>query len=198
MNLYDEKSDLRKKYRSLRDNIPLDQKSEADKKIFENLINLPEFAEYNNYLLYYSIKSEADTKKLSNYLIENKKKLAFPKCQNSGKMDFFYIDNTENLVISKFGIPEPQGNEKKYSGQKAICIVPAICFDKAAYRIGYGGGYYDRFIEKYPDNLYIGINYSCLIANDLPHGIYDKKVDIVVTENSSFPVHRAGKISKKY
>ena len=90
------------------------------------------------------------------------------------------------LHLNKYGIPEPNKKVKVYPD---ILIVPLVAFDKDLYRIGYGGGYYDRYIAKLKKKKYfitIGFAYSFQIINKVPINKFDKNLDFIITENKVY------------
>ena len=109
-------------------------------------------------------------------------KLSLPVIKKNNEMDF-YKWSTENLLkINKFGIPEPEENKKVFPD---IIFVPIVAFDNRLYRIGYGGGYYDRYIQKLSNKkklFKVGIAHSCQKVNKVPINKHDKKLDIIITE----------------
>jgi len=105
-----------------------------------------------------------------------------PVIKNNNKMDFYLWSFQDLLKINKFGIPEPEKINKVIPD---VILVPLVAFDKRLYRIGYGGGYYDRYIEKFSNKkniLKIGIAHSCQKINKVPTNKFDKKLDIIITE----------------
>ena len=97
-------------------------------------------------------------------------------------MDFFYWSTKDPLVINKYGIPEPISNKVKYPD---ILLVPLVAYDKNLNRIGYGGGFYDRYIKKIKKNkkiITIGLAYSFQKVKKIPVNEYDIKLDFIVTE----------------
>jgi len=97
-------------------------------------------------------------------------------------MDFYKWSYNDLLELNKFGIPEPLKNKKVIPD---IVFLPLVAFDKRLYRIGYGGGYYDRYIEKLTarkKTLKIGIAHSSQKINRVPINKYDRKLDMVITE----------------
>ncbi len=97
-------------------------------------------------------------------------------------MDFFKWPYNDLLKLNRFGIPEPLKNKKVIPD---IVFLPLVAFDKRLYRVGYGGGYYDRYIEKISNKkkiLKIGIAHSCQKINRVPENKYDKKLDMIITE----------------
>ncbi len=111
-----------------------------------------------------------------NYLI------SLPKIKKNSQMDFFYWSTKDPLVINKYGIPEPISNKVKYPD---ILLVPLVAYDKNLNRIGYGGGFYDRYIKKIKKNkkiITIGLAYSFQKVKKIPVNEYDIKLDFIVTE----------------
>ena len=108
--------------------------------------------------------------------------LCLPIVKKDNKMDFYSWSTKNLLKLNKYGIPEPEQIKKVFPD---IILVPLVAFDSRLYRIGHGGGYYDRYIEKLSNKknlLKIGIAHSCQKINRVPTNKYDKKLDIIITE----------------
>ncbi len=175
------KKDLRIQYKIIRNSIV--NKSEADHKIAEHFINSPFFHDFDIYLCYVSIGSEVDTSIIIDSFLSMGKRVAVPHCKN-GVMHFYEITSAEYLVDGAYGIPTADINiSKKITDfTRALCIVPALSFDKSGHRLGYGGGYYDRFLcDKTIDTL--GLCYEKCISERLPAEEHDIKINSVLTEN---------------
>ena len=99
-------------------------------------------------------------------------------------MRFLVISSLSELVTSKFGVDEPIGGEEITDFSNTLCITPALSFNNKGYRLGYGGGFYDRFFEHY-DGVKLGICYE-EFCGEIPIGEYDIPVDTVVTEKGFF------------
>ena len=98
------------------------------------------------------------------------------------------------LIPGSYSIPEPAADcETLTDLSGSICLVPGLVFDNEGYRVGYGKGYYDRFLSRYPFTK-IGIVYSDLILDKVPRGRFDRRVDILVTERG---IKVAARSSKK-
>ena len=109
-------------------------------------------------------------------------RISLPITMKNNDMDLYQWSSTDILILNKFGIPEPQKIEKVVPD---ILLIPLVSFDKNLFRIGYGGGFYDRYIEKVSKlkkTLNIGIAHSCQKVSKVPLNKYDKKLDIVITE----------------
>ena len=129
-------------------------------------------------LIYVSLEDEVDTMGLIKYSLNIGKRVAVPKCEN-GLISFCYILSLDELEKGSYGILEPIGNNIVNSFKNSICIVPGVCFDKEGNRIGYGGGYYDRFLSSYK-GIKIGLTYKESIVDKIDKDEYDIKMDKVI------------------
>ena len=172
---------LRDKYLKIRRNINLVDKAKYDQEIFEKIIKLKEYTNSKLILTYVSLKDEVDTLKLIEYSICNGKKVAVPKCIGS-EMKFYLINSISDLKKGCFGILEPINNNEAKDLENSVCIIPGICFDKNENRIGYGGGYYDKFLNSYKGTK-VGITYKKCICSKINIDKYDIRVDKVICNN---------------
>ena len=177
------KDELRKKYKILRINMPEDERSLYDRKIFENLTSLYQYKNAKTILTYISIDIEVATRSLIKKAVDDGKNIAVPKCTDDFGMDFYFINSFDDLETSTFGLLEPRTDicRKVKNYKDCLCIVPGMSFDVSGYRIGYGKGYYDRFLSEFMGTT-AGLCYSNCVQWKLPRGFYDKPVDIIVTD----------------
>ncbi len=168
---------LRKKYKEKRDNIK--NKVTKDNLIYQKVINNKDILSSKTLLIYISINSEVDTTKIINYFL-NTKNIAVPKIIDNN-MYFCYVKNLNELTSGKYNIPEPTNENIVTDFDNAICIVPGICYDKENYRIGYGKGYYDRFLSKNKIKT-IGLCYKECMIEKIDNDKYDYKIDEVITD----------------
>lgn len=168
---------LRNKYKEIRKNI-LNKEAEND-VIFNKVINLEEYKKSNLILIYVSFKDEIDTIRLIKYSLKIGKRVAVPKCEGDNIV-FYYIDSLEDLEERSFGILEPKTNEAVSDFNNSICIIPGIAFDNENNRIGYGRGFYDRFLENY-NGVKIGLTYKECICYKIDVDKNDIKMDIIIT-----------------
>ena len=153
------------------------------KKIHENLFALPEWEMAKNIFCYYSIGHEIDTTKLfslsKNWFIPRIKGKELEVCPY----------NQEKMIINKYNIPEPK-TEAVETDCIDMIIIPALAADKFGYRIGYGGGYYDRFLSKInKDILKVVLVYSDLFYDSIEHDNFDIKCDIVITDKEIYKIN---------
>ncbi|MGN0525886.1 MAG: 5-formyltetrahydrofolate cyclo-ligase [Acutalibacteraceae bacterium] len=178
------KKELRQKVREERKGLPKTVKSTLDKKICNRLLNLWVVRECDTFLCYVSTEIEVDTRKFISTLLKNGKKVAVPRCEGErSEMNFYYINSLEELRPGAFGVLEPvkENVNKLTHTENTVCIVPAFAFDKSGFRLGYGKGYYDRYLSRFK-GCSIGICYDSNIKESLFHGKYDRNVNMVVTE----------------
>ena len=168
---------LRKKYKEKRDNIK--NKVTKDNLIYQKVINNKDILSSKTLLIYISINSEVDTIKIINYFL-NTKNIAVPKVIDNN-MYFCYVTNLNDLTPGKYNIPEPTNENIVTDFDNAICIVPGICYDKKNYRVGYGKGYYDRFLSKNKIKT-IGLCYKECMIEKIDNDQYDYKIDEVITD----------------
>jgi len=132
--------------------------------------------------LYYPFGDELSTLELMNRLIRKKFIISLPIINNKFEMSFYSWSPNEPLTINRFGILEPLKGKKI---TPSTLIIPMLAFDSNLNRIGYGGGFYDRFIkkiEKQKNCIKIGLALSCQKINKVPIDKYDKKMDYIITE----------------
>jgi 5-formyltetrahydrofolate cyclo-ligase len=175
------KDDIRKEYLSIRKNIK-DRKNKSG-IIFKKIINNENYIKAKVVAIYKSLIEEVDTQKLIEYSINIGKKVLLPKIQNN-EMNFFEIEKDEVLFENRFGIKEPEGlvNKIILKQQIDLMIIPGICFDRYCNRLGFGKGYYDRYLENM--NVHkIGICFKEQIFNEeLPQDKYDVKLDEIICD----------------
>ena len=131
---------------------------------------------------YYPVNHELDDLNILKGLELKKIKVSLPVIKKKNDMDFYLWSYKNLLNVNKYGIPEPERSQIIYPD---IILIPLVAFDKRFYRIGYGGGYYDRYIEKLSKKkkfIKIGIAHSCQKIKRVPNNKYDKKLDILITE----------------
>lgn len=152
------------------------------------LRSLPEYNKINTLLVYMNIGHEVSTQAVVNQALRDGKTIGIPKVIGEGRMEF-YEYSKNRLRRGKYGIIEPDITDIKpltYNAEnQAFIIVPGLAFDKRNNRLGYGGGYYDRFMAKNKDYLYaVGLCYDFQIVPDVPIGHYDVPLDQLVMINT--------------
>ena len=174
------KSKLRKKILKLRKN-----------KSFKNLkidcFRVLNFLKKNNFNFkiiggYYPYNYEVDDLEILKYFRKKNFKISLPIIKKNNQMDFFEWHKNNPLKINKYGIPEPISFKKVYPD---LIFVPLVAYDKQLSRLGYGGGFYDRYFNKLikiNKVIKIGLAFSYQELKKIPVNNYDKKLDFIVTE----------------
>lgn len=176
------KSQLRKEMKALRAAVV--NKAEKDGLISDIFLNSDLYKNSELLLCYSSYGSEISTKRIIKTAFANGKPVAFPLCLDGcGNMEFYLVNSPEDLKRGMFGILEPDTDKcsKITDFSSALCLVPGLCFDLKGYRLGYGKGYYDRFLEKFTIKT-AGLCYNELVQNLLPIDEHDKSVDYIITQ----------------
>ena len=174
------KSDIRKKIFKVR------KKNKLKKSFinFESILKILKKEKNSGKIIggYYPYNYEIDAISILEKFEKYKYKISLPKIKRNYRMDFFDWSSKDPLTINRYGIPEPISNKVIYPN---ILLVPIVAFDKNFNRVGYGGGFYDRYIKKIKKNkkiLTIGLAYSFQKVTEIPLNKYDIKLDFIVTE----------------
>jgi len=176
------KKQLRLKYQLIRQNIK--NKDEQNTLIFQQIINNNQIKKSDLILIYLSFKDEVITQPIINYW-QNSKKIAVPKI-NGPEMEFYYINHSTKFKKNQFGILEPIDSQKVSNFQNSICITPGLCFDLSGNRLGYGHGFYDKFLNQ--NKIYsLGLCYQECLVPHLPHTKFDHKMDEIITPFKIYP-----------
>lgn len=179
------KKELRAKFKQIRKDMTAHNKAELDGKICQKLVSTDAYKRCKRVLTYVSTEIEVDTMQLIHTALEDGKIVAVPRCiDGTRNMDFYIITSDKQLESGAFGVLEPDPNkcELLTCFDDAVCIVPALAYDMDGYRLGYGKGYYDRFLSAHSGLYNIGIEYcSCTVSN-LVRGRFDVAADLLVTD----------------
>ncbi len=182
--MIEEKKALRKFFAQVRDAICAEEYAEINRQILHNIIASQYYKNAETIFTYVSFGSEVDTSALIKEALSNGKRVAVPKCNLSEHTICFYeIKSLSQLKEGAYKIPEPSDELLENGAVKLIekadlAIIPALAFDKRGMRLGYGGGYYDRFLKDF-DGISIGVSPRQCITEKLPTGEYDCAVDVV-------------------
>lgn len=184
--LKEKKNEIRAVYKEKRKALDPELKKSYDEAICKRFLDLASYRYAKTILVYSHIKGEIDINPIILDALSKGKKVAFPRCCDDNTMVFHYVNDLSELTPGKMGIPEPSKdapiyNVKESYTEPAICFVPALVYDKEGYRIGYGGGYYDRYLNIFKGSR-MGLIYKDFILNKVPRGKYDLAVDALVTE----------------
>lgn len=186
INLVTKKA-IRKELLKKRDLLSKKERKEFDEVIFQKIIHLKEYQNAENLLFYVNYQSEVSTEKLISYTLTEGKKVYCPKVLSDTIMEFFQITKKEDLKEGYRGIFEPSTQYPFSVAQNTFMILPMTGFDHEKNRLGYGKGYYDRFLANNSNVVTCGIAYECQKWEScLPIDVYDYKLDRIVTEKTIY------------
>ena len=182
-DLLTEKKRLRAYYRKERAALPLETRELLDLNICANLSELSVIKSADTVLVFYPVKNEPDILPFIKELYKMGKRVAFPVSNSDDcTLTFKYVGSLEEMVLGTYDIPEPSFDAPIAKDlSDCVCIVPALVFDRYGYRIGYGKGYYDRFLNDFQGSS-IGIAYGDFVVDALPYEPTDVTVDMIITE----------------
>ncbi len=189
-SLHTQKAVSRKHFRELRKSISNESRSLLDTALFSNTAALPQFQRADTVLCYYPVKDEPNILHLVKYALEEGKRIAFPVSHVEEKrLSFHEVTDISQLTVGAYGIPEPPKSAPEISDfSNSFCIVPALAFDKNGKRLGYGGGYYDRFLSEF-NGIAAGLTYSYFFVESVPTEEHDASLDIIITEKGVSFLH---------
>ena len=147
---------------------------------------LKEYKDADVILLYFPTRSEPDISPLADIARRDGKKIAFPiSVTKDCTLDFRFIFSPDELEIGAYGIREPGADaERATLSERTLCIVPALAVDADGYRLGYGKGYYDRFLSTFKGNAVVAIH-SSLVCERLPRNDTDIPLKTIITETGA-------------
>jgi len=174
-----EKAALRKHLLEKRDSISFDLMEIQSKKIFSKLMKMKIISEAKSVGCYSSIGSEVQTSDIINYLLDDGKSVSLPKVSQD-EMTFRKVDDISKLEKGEFDIPEPKDNAP-FQEKHDVILIPCIGLDNQGNRIGYGFGFYDRYLEG-NNAVKIALSYSKQIVKTIPISKNDVKMDWIITE----------------
>ena len=181
-----EKQRLREERLAAREALSEQERSVLDDCITQKLLATSEYAEATTVLTYVSVSSEVSTRMFIEHALRDGKTVAVPRCLPGHCLEFVAIASLEQLVAAPFNLLEPAKELPAVTEDQknnSICIVPALLVDTKGYRLGYGAGFYDRFLSTYPGKKICLAYQQNLSQTMLPHTASDVAVDVVITES---------------
>ena len=177
-----DKKELRKKYISVRKNIPEDRRAEESKTITDKLSKLLNNGNYTSLLMYAPKEYEVDILGLFDSV--NGIPVYFPRCDKD-EMDFYKVDDLSKLRSGCFGVREPDESCEIFvprENEKYLIVVPGTAFDRDGYRIGYGKGFYDKYLSRYAEYDFhkAGVCFTECMTDDVLHDGFDVKMNEVI------------------
>ena len=181
-----DKNILRREAINKRNELYLEIKSKYDNLILKKVIDSDIYKNSESIFIYVSFGSEVDTKEIINYALMDNKKIYVPKTDKSKKeMKAIRIHSLDKMIVDKWGILEPIDVDKNKFGEKFdLIIMPGVVFDRSGNRIGYGGGYYDKYISAIKcKSVKLALAYDFQVINKIESEEHDINVDCIITND---------------
>ena len=182
----EQKKNLRKEYLAIRNGMSEDEILAKSHDIMESVVSSYDFLQAKHVLVYASYGSEVNTTGMIAYAFLLKKRVYCPKVIGEGVMEFYEIHSLDDLKPGYKGIPEPVAEKQtpfvQTEGEKAIVLMPGVCFDEKGHRIGYGKGFYDQYLSKKDNMIKMALAYDNQTTESVPSGELDVTYDFLVTE----------------
>ncbi|HIY77946.1 MAG TPA: 5-formyltetrahydrofolate cyclo-ligase [Candidatus Borkfalkia excrementavium] len=175
MNDANEKRELRRRMKRLR--AEDERRAERDAKIAEYFFTLPDILSHESFFIYNSFSTEADTSRMIARLLSEGKRVSLPRVEGKDMVSVPYVGQA--LVKSPYGILEPEGEADEEVPE--VCVLPLLAADRQFNRLGYGGGFYDRFLSL-PHVYKVGVCYEYQILEKIPSEPHDVRLDALVTD----------------
>lgn len=178
----------RQQAKAARDQLSKAEWQQQSKQMIDRLFSLPEYQNCQELLLYCAISSEVSTDNIISTAAADGKRIFCPKTYGYGQMEFYRILSTKDLQPGRYNIPEP-GEEERFVPAKrektVLILLPGLAFDRRRYRLGYGGGYYDRYLErlcaaKCP-YVSAALAFEIQMVNQVITAEHDQKMDLLIT-----------------
>jgi len=174
-----EKAEIRKIYKAKRASLTDEECRAQDAELCRLILASGEYKNARTVLLYCPLAKEIDVMPIFRAAIDDGKRVAFPRCESGRKMRFFYVTSEDDLEAGAYGIREPKRELPEVAEddlEESLCIVPGLVFDRDGYRVGYGGGYYDRFLATYTGHALAPVREGFLYDGSLPRDGNDQTV----------------------
>lgn len=188
---YTTKQELRTRYLSYRNGLSAGKRKEKSAEIWRRLKQEAAFQEAEAVLVYMDYRSEVMTAALvEELLLSGEKRIFAPKVEGMN-IRFYEITAMDDLTEGYQGIREPEADEGKLftqemaQEQKSLILVPGAVFDRQRGRMGYGKGFYDRYLAEFPSLHSAALAFECQIAKKVPEEAHDKKTDMIITETDT-------------
>lgn len=180
----EKKKDIRKRVLEIRNGIGIEEWEEKSHRIQNKVVTHSSFLNADVIYCYIDYRNEVGTKKIIQKAWELEKKVAVPKVEGD-EMNFYYISGFCDLKEGYRGIPEPKISH--FSNDKnALVIMPGVAFDKQRNRIGYGKGFYDKFMGLHRDYKTIAIAFECQLIDKIETDLFDYRPNVLITEEKIY------------
>lgn len=176
------KKDIRAVVKKCRREAAAEEILKNSRKICETFFSLPEYKEAETVFAYMDCKNEVQTSEVIAQCLRDGKTIAVPKVFGE-IMKYYAITSENDLEEGYFGIREPKHEFlQEMTAEDGLMILPGVAFDTARHRVGYGGGFYDRYLEEHPHMKKIAFAFEFQVFDEVPHEAHDRKPEKIITE----------------
>ena len=182
METIQEKRALRREIRGLVQDISPAARRQSDRQLFAQFLALPELLSAKTVLLFYGVEGEPETAQLFSTLFDQGKRVLLPRCLPDWQMEVREISPSSGFAVTSRGLFEPdEACPLREKAEVDLILVPNLCCDEAGFRLGQGGGYYDRYLQDYT-GITVALCRQVLLQKKVPRQGHDRAVEIVLTE----------------
>jgi 5-formyltetrahydrofolate cyclo-ligase len=192
ISIFDQKKMLRHQYETLRADLSLEERENCEHNILEHIVHSEIYHSSNIICSFVSFGTEVSTKRLNEKILESGKMLCLPRIVGIRTMDMIIVHPQTSFDTNKYGINEPIGKVMEFSNElTALCILPLLSYDSRGHRLGYGGGFYDVFLQKNNQLQRLGISFSKQYSEiELPFEDHDVLLDMIVNEHGLYQIQK--------
>ena len=177
----EEKQALRRRILHLREALTEEEAEEKSRLICGRILMSRAYRDASCLYLYMEIRREVGMARLREQALRDGKRIAVPRVEGK-QMVFCYLERPEDLVSGAYGIREPGAGCRIAEEEDALLVLPGVAYDETGGRIGYGGGYYDRYLAGHPGHSLAAPAYELQICSALPLEPFDRRVPWIITE----------------
>ena len=181
----DDKKQIRNQILSLRKSLAAEDRRQSFEGIRQSILTWPLFQRSRTLMIYLSMPDEVPTDPLIELSISEGKCVCVPMLESAyGVMSAAQIHSLAALTVGKFGLrtPDPEHVERVSPAAIDLVLVPAVAFDRSGNRLGFGSGYYDRFLPQAAKAVFLGLAWECQITEEIPYEPHDVKMHYLLTE----------------
>lgn len=182
------KNEIRAQYKAYRAALSREERAARDSSICSRFLSSITYRYAGVLLMYAPLDGEIDVMPIARQALADGKTVAFPRCSKTEcTMEYHIVKSIDALTSGSYGILEPSADAPIWHAEDScaeahpVCIVPGLVFDRAGYRVGYGKGYYDRYLGTFP-GVRVGMVYADCVLAQIPRGRFDLSVDVLVTD----------------
>ena len=179
------KAHLRKQARAIRSQLPAESRHKRALAITQRLLASAPFSQASSLAAFVTIRSEVDTRQIIDQAYDQGKRVALPRvCFDTDELSLHWVHKDEPLNENRWDIPEPAPNAPEVSPEELdLILVPGLAADERGHRIGYGRGFYDRLLSRYPNSQSCFLGYDFQLVAEVPNVESDHPVDWIITDS---------------